>query len=129
MNDPPQKPVLVYDSQCGFCRRWVDHWRHVLGGRAEFAALQQTHGRFRNISIESFRESVHLIEPDGKVSRGAEAVFRLLALRPGGGRWLWWYRHMPGFAAVSESAYRWVAAHRFLASRLTSWLTRDSVCR
>jgi len=51
----------------------------------------------------------------GRVTRGAEAVFRSLA---GVWRWpLWLYEHLPGCAAFSEFTYRFVARHRTCLSQ------------
>ena len=69
------------------------------------------------------------MEPDGRVSRGAEAVFRALAC--GRGRTaalpLAAYRLVPGFAAAAEWGYRLVASHRPFASRLLDRLVGDLV--
>jgi len=61
---------------------------------------------------------VHLVEPGGRVSLGAAAVFGALALA---GRYPWLarlYRYLPGMAGASEAAYRLVAGHREVADRL-----------
>ena len=104
-------PVLIYDGDCGFCRRSVARLRKITGERIEYAPFQEVAGNFPQIPRVRFEEAVHLIDPDGRVSSGAEAVFRTLAY---GGRTslLWLYRHLPGFRGVSEWAYRWVAEHR-----------------
>jgi predicted DCC family thiol-disulfide oxidoreductase YuxK len=121
-----ERPLLVWDGDCGFCRRSVEHLRLIAGDRLAFEPYQTAHVRFPEIPKESFGEAVHLVEPDGHVSRGAEAVFRALAL---GGRSLSLlaYRFLPGFAAVSEWGYRQVATHRALASRLVDLLVGDLV--
>jgi hypothetical protein len=56
------------------------------------------------------------------VTRGAEAVFRTLAVVPGRGWALGLYRRLPGFAPASEWSYRQVARHRQGFSRLTRWV-------
>jgi hypothetical protein len=62
---------------------------------------------------------VQLVEPDGCVYGGAEAVFRALAQNPHE-RWLLdWYEHSPVFAHASEWGYRVVARHRTFFSALT----------
>ena len=120
------RPCLIWDGDCGFCRRSVQHLRLRLGDRVDFEPYQTAHDRFPAIPLAAFRDAVHLVEPDGRVSRGAEAVFRALAL---GGRALPLaaYRRLPGLAGVSEWAYCLVAAHRALASRLVDLLVGDLV--
>ncbi len=78
-------------------------------------------GRFPTLPAAALRNAVHLIEADGTVSRGAEAVFRALAHASGGGRLLRAYRRVPGFVAVSQAVYGWVAGHRSLLTRAAEW--------
>jgi lipase maturation factor 1 len=120
------RPCLVWDGDCGFCRRSVQHLRLRLGESVEFEPYQTAHVRFPGIPVEAFREAVHLVEPDGRTSRGAEAVFRALAR---GGQTLPLAAHhwLPGFGALSEWGYRQVASHRPFFSRLLDLLVGDLV--
>jgi predicted DCC family thiol-disulfide oxidoreductase YuxK len=113
------KPLLIWDGECGFCRVWVERWQSLTGDRVEYATFQDAAPRFPAIARERFAAAVHLIEPDGRVSLAAEAVFRSLGYAPGHGAWLWLYRHVPLFAPVSEWCYRRVARHRPLFLKLT----------
>jgi predicted DCC family thiol-disulfide oxidoreductase YuxK len=115
-------PLLVYDGDCEFCKRWIARWREVTGDRVAYAPFQEAAARFPQIPESEFARAVHLIEPDGRRSRGAEAVFRALAHAPRGVAWLWAYRTIPGFAGLSEGCYRLVAEHRPFFSRLTAWI-------
>jgi hypothetical protein len=63
-----------------------------------------------------------LIEPDGHVYSGAAATFRVLRRAPGRAVWWWCYAHLPGFAAVSEWAYAYLARRRGLLILLTKLL-------
>src|SRR5207245_265495 len=76
-------PLLVYDGDCDFCRRWIARWRAITGERVEYAPYQKVAGRFPQIPIEDFKRSVQLILPGGEIFAGAHAVFRTLALSPG----------------------------------------------
>src|SRR5258705_8054980 len=106
-----ERPLLVWDGDCDFCRTWIARWRHETGDAIEFATYQSVADRFPAIPLERFRRSVVLIEPDGRVSVAAEAVFRSLATSPRAG--LGWraYRRLPGFAPLSERIYRIVPDH------------------
>ncbi|OGF23707.1 MAG: hypothetical protein A2V63_13625 [Candidatus Eisenbacteria bacterium RBG_19FT_COMBO_70_11] len=119
---PPDKPLLVYDGDCGFCRVWIARWRRTTGDRVEYAPYQEAAARFPEMPIERFRGAVQLVEPDGRWSAGAEAVFRSLAHAPGRGWGLWLYLRLPGFAPVSEWCYRRVARHRSALERITRWI-------
>lgn len=115
------RPLLVYDADCGFCRRWIARWQGYTGDAVDYEPFQSAAARFPQIPREDFAGAVHLIDPDGSVSRGAEAVFRALA--HGGRRWpLALYRHVPLFAPASEAIYSVIARHRTGADRLTSLL-------
>ncbi len=120
--DSVTRPLLIYDGTCGFCRDWVARWSRVTGDRVDYAPYQEVAPRFPDISEERFRRAVHLVEPGGRVTSGAEAVFRALAASPGR-RWLLWlYDHVPGFAPASEACYALVAGHRDAFGLLTRWI-------
>ncbi len=110
--EPRNQPVLIYDGDCNFCRRWIARWRHVTQGRVDYVSSGEAAHRFPQISQEQFQSSVQLVEPDGAVYDGAEAVFRALAHNPGY-RWpQWFYLNVPGVAPVAEFVYRFVARNR-----------------
>jgi lipase maturation factor 1 len=119
---PPDRPVMVFDGDCGFCRFWIERWKRRLGAGADFLPFQEAAPRFPEIPIEAFRRAVHLVLPDGTVSSGAEAVFRTLALGPRGGWGLRAYRLVPGLAALTEAIYAWIAGHRNFAAAATTLL-------
>jgi predicted DCC family thiol-disulfide oxidoreductase YuxK len=118
----PDRPLILFDGDCGFCRQWVARWRHLTGDAVDYAPYQAQADRFPDLSRERLAEAVHFLEPDGRVSRGAEAVFRALATAPGRSYLLALYEDVPGFAPVSEACYRIVARHRSLFTRLTRWV-------
>ena len=116
------RPVLIYDGDCGFCRRWVERWRGVTGEDVEYATSEDAAPRFPAIPPERFREAVALVEPDGRATFGAEAVFRALATAPGRAWPLWLFEHVPGVERVAGILYRSVARNRPLLSRVSGWL-------
>jgi predicted DCC family thiol-disulfide oxidoreductase YuxK len=126
---PPERPLVIYDGDCGFCRTWIARWRERTGDGVDYEPSQEVASRFPEIPAEAFSRSVQLVLPDGRVSSGAEAVARMLALPRGPGIFLWIYRHVPGAGRASELAYRAIADHRDAASALTRLLWGDSVLR
>lgn len=125
--DQRKKPLLIYDGDCNFCRRWISRWRHVTQDRVDYAASQEVGDDFPEISPERFESSVQLVEPDGNLYEGAEAVFRTLAYASQKYWSLWMYRNVPGFSRMAEGFYRFVAENRRLFSILTRWLWGDHV--
>jgi len=128
---PPNKPILVFDGDCNFCRRWIARWREMTGDLVEYHPFQDAYisERFSEIPREQFEGAVQLIEPDGRVCGGAQAVFRTLGYAPRK-RWtLWAYEHIPGVDAFTEYWYRVVAQNRTVFSWLTRLLWGDHVER
>ena len=64
---------------------------------------------------------MHLVEPDGHVRIGAQAVFRIMQIA-GRPVKLWAYENLPGFAAISEMGYRFISGHRNLVDPIDRWL-------
>jgi predicted DCC family thiol-disulfide oxidoreductase YuxK len=117
------KPVLIFDGDCGFCRLWIERWRAATGDRVEYEPYQSAAARFPQVPPASFAEAVHFVEPDGRVRRGADAVFASLA-RAGGVHRVWaeLYAASPPLRRASERVYAFVASRRPLFSRLTRLL-------
>src|SRR5690242_10777996 len=112
---------MIYDGECHFCCFWVRRWQALTGPRLEYKRSQdpEVAQAFPELSRNRLEQAVHLIEPDGAVYSGAEAVFRSLAAGPTGRGWLAAYRSIPGFASVSEWGYGVIARHRPVFSALT----------
>jgi predicted DCC family thiol-disulfide oxidoreductase YuxK len=127
VSNPPEKPLLVFDGACHFCRRWIERWRELTLGAVEYLPLQEVAERFPEIPPENFERAVHFIDSNGKVYRGAEAVFRSLGRRARFSAWC--YEHIPGFAPITETAYEFVAHRRQFASFLTRLFWGNDVRR
>jgi len=111
---PPSipRPLLVFDGDCSFCRRWIARWRSLTGDAIDYEPSQTAAARFEHVPREEFGKSVFLFEPDGRTTRGAHAVFRSLALARQKRYLYWLYAHIPLFARFSELLYRLVARNR-----------------
>lgn len=128
---PPARPLLVFDGDCHFCRGWIARWRETTGDAVDYASLQEQAARFPEIARSEFEREVKLIEPGGRVTGGADAVFRTLALgRGAGGRTLrWGYEHLPLAQPLLDLGYAFVARHRTFASTMTRLLWGDDLTR
>ena len=123
----PPKPLIIWDGDCHFCRRWIERWREITRGVVDYATSQESAERFPEIPREQFERSVIYIETDGAVYSGAEAVFRSLRCRSSK-KWLAWsYDRLPGFAPVSESLYKIISCNRRFASVITRLLWGNDV--
>src|SRR5271166_1016707 len=115
----PDEPLVIFDGRCGFCRIWIEYWRIITRGRVAYAPSQEVGSSYPQIPLEDFGQSVQLVMPSGAVIRGARAVFVTLTYAPRMAWLLWGYEHVPGFAPVTEAAYRLIAAHRTFFYHLT----------
>jgi len=122
VSNPPPKPLMIWDGECLFCKMWIERWREITAGKVDYATYQEAASQFPEIPLDQFKHAMAFIEPDGKIFFAAEAVYRSLQYRSSR-KWLEWsYDHVPGFAAISESAYKFIARHRSLGSSVTRLL-------
>jgi len=118
VNGPPDRPTLLWDGDCGFCRRsarWLAGW---TGNAVAYEPYQSQLNRFPEIPAAALARAVHLIETDGTIYHSAEAVFAALVYAPGKAKWHQRYRNSVPFATLSEWAYRRVANNRYLLSKV-----------
>src|SRR5581483_1314486 len=122
VSNPPPKPLMIWDGECHFCKRWIERWREITDGKVDYVTYQEAAARFPEIPIEQFQRAVAFIGPDGEVFFAAEAVYRSLGYRSSR-KWLAWsYNHAPGFAGISDAAYKFIARYRSLGSIFTRLL-------
>ncbi len=106
---------LLYDASCAFCTASTKQaLRLVPPGTLELldvndASVQARYG----VTPEAAQREMHLVRPNGRVSKGAHAARDILRLS----RWAWplanfW--RIPGFSWVADRVYTWVADHRYL---------------
>jgi predicted DCC family thiol-disulfide oxidoreductase YuxK len=120
-------PTLVYDGECGICRYWVTYWQDLTHDRVIYRAYQEAAPDFPAIPPSAFQRAIQLIEPDGHVYSGAAATFRVLRHVPGRTGWWWCYTNLPGFAALTEWAYSFLARRRRLLDLLSRLLWGPSL--
>jgi pimeloyl-ACP methyl ester carboxylesterase/predicted DCC family thiol-disulfide oxidoreductase YuxK len=104
--------TLLYDGACAFCRARVERMKRRAGDGVEFVPYQEAGARFPDLRAEDLARAVHFVGPEGRVTRGAGAVFEALAMSDGRHPYLWMYHHLPGFRHIAEWGYRLVARHR-----------------
>ena len=119
--------IMIWDGECHFCKRWIERWREITAGKVDYATYQEAAARFPEIPVKQFQRAVAFIEPNGEAFFAAEAVYRSLGYRSSR-KWLAWsYDHVPGFAGISETAYKFIARHRSLGSTFTRLLWGNDV--
>jgi len=109
---PSDKPVMVWDGQCGFCAYWITNWKKNLGDKAEFRTFQSSAADVPDIPRRAFMLASRWIEPDGSIHGGPKSAFRSLK-HAGKHQWLdKWYEEKPWFKKLMDRAYRMVTKNR-----------------
>lgn len=133
-NPPANRPLIIFDGDCGVCRKLARTFTRLSGGRSDYAPYQSVAERYPEVTIIQFEQSVKFIDLSGEVSEGAEASFRAMALVPSlFWRWpLWIYRHLPGARFISELCYRYISTNRRWLSAMTKLFRdkdqKDEIC-
>ena len=112
MTGRPPRPVVLYDGTCGFCTRTAEVALAVLPRRVDWEPFQVVDLGAFGVSEAEAAQSVRLVEPSGRVSRGSAAFGRLLVLS--GQPWALLGRLLlaPPVSLLAEAVYRVVSAVR-----------------
>ena len=105
---------MVYDGECGICRRSVELLRQWdTEGRLRFLPFQGpgVTERYPQIEEREFRRAVQVIAPDGRHWSGADATEQALRQTPRGRRIAWLFS-LPLARPIARRVYRWVARNR-----------------
>jgi predicted DCC family thiol-disulfide oxidoreductase YuxK len=112
-----QAASILYDADCGFCR-WTLAQLLRLDRRSRLrpVSLQQPEADLllSGMTREERMASWHLVDDDGRVYSGGDALAPLLRLVPGGRPFA---SALAAFPSLGDVAYRTVAGRR-------SWLGR-----
>lgn len=114
------RPVMIYDGDCGFCQRWILKWQKVTGDKIQYVPYQffvaDKDGRikeFPKISIVNCKRAIQLVLPGGHHYKAAEAVFTAFYFSGRQKVWLRLYKYFPGFKFLSEGLYKFISSNRF----------------
>ena len=115
MPSAPERPVVLYDGHCQFCRAQMETLlRFARRGAIEPLSFQEPGvlERFEGVTHEACMEAMHVVMPDGRVYRGMEAAARAVLTRPILGAVAWLY-YVPGLRQLLDALYRWIAKRRY----------------
>ena len=113
------RPLLVFDADCAFCVYWARYWRKLTGDAVDYQPYQEVASQHPQIPLAEFQRAVQYITHDGRRASAAEASFLTLSHARGKGFWFTLYKKLPGFAAIAEWIYAFIAAHRSAFYRIT----------
>jgi predicted DCC family thiol-disulfide oxidoreductase YuxK len=111
-------PTLIFDGDCGLCRRavaLVGSWDREH--RLRYVPFQDEEAiREFDIALPALAAAMHLVLPDGRVFAGADAVPELGRLLPGKRWWVWGFA-VPGVRRLARRVYARIARGRRCAVR------------
>lgn len=104
--------MLLFDGDCAFCTNCARLLERI-GPEAEIVAWQLTDLAALGVTAEQTADAVQLVEVDGTVRAGHEAIATVLI----GAGWAWRAIGrallLPGISWIAARAYRLVAANRY----------------
>jgi len=106
--------ILIYDGECGFCKKWVDWIRkRDKAQQLEYLPCQSNERkqRFPQINEMDCLKAMHVVLSDGPIFSGADAAPHILRALPG---WQWCAAmfKIPGALLVARPVYRSIARNR-----------------
>lgn len=118
MPAPGEGPTLIFDGECGICRRAVGlvrRWDREQ--RLRYVPFQDEEAvRGFAIALPALAAAMHLVLPDGRVFAGADAVPELGRQLPGRRWWSWGFA-VPGVRWLARCIYARIARRRRCAVR------------
>lgn len=110
----PGHDVILYDGHCRLCRGGAKQLEGLLGSRGTELRSFRDEGvlaAFPGVSPERCERALQLVQADGHVYEGAEAIVQALGRR-------WWGRllfvyYVPGLRQLAEALYGVIARYRF----------------
>lgn len=122
--------VVLYDGACRFCTAQARSLARFDGDR-RLALVDlnapEARGRYPQIRMEDAQRWMHLVGPDGRTWRGADAVRQLLLLLPPG-RPLGALLYLPGVMRLARPLYDWFARNRYRFGRFTADECESGAC-
>jgi predicted DCC family thiol-disulfide oxidoreductase YuxK len=122
----PGHDVILYDGHCRLCRGAAKQFERLLGGGGTELRSFREDGvlaAFPGIPPERCEKAMQLVQGDGRVFEGAEAVVQALGRRPLG-KLLFVY-YTPGLRQVADWLYGLIARYRF---RIAGRACSDGAC-
>jgi predicted DCC family thiol-disulfide oxidoreductase YuxK len=104
--------VLIYDGECGFCRRRAGWARRHVDPDMAMRAWQDADLDVLGLTADQCQTAVQWVDPSGRTYSGGAAI--CAALRTGAWHWrtIGVIGSAPGVRVITEWTYRWVARNR-----------------
>jgi len=116
---PKEKPVLVWDGDCGFCKYWVTRWKKISANKINFQTYQKVASNFPDIPIKEFKKASRFITTEGKVHSGPDSAYMSYFVANKNSSWHRWYITYKWFQRISDDGYNHIAKNRSFFFSLT----------
>jgi predicted DCC family thiol-disulfide oxidoreductase YuxK len=122
----PGHDVILYDGHCRLCRGGAKQLGALLGAKGTELRSFRDEGVlavFPGVQLERCEKAMQLVQADGRVYEGAEAIVQALGRR-------WWGRllfvyYVPGLKQLADGLYGVIARYRF---RIAGRACPDGAC-
>jgi predicted DCC family thiol-disulfide oxidoreductase YuxK len=109
---PRERPVLLYDGDCGFCTSCVRLLERI-GPDAEILAWQLTDLGQLGVTEEQAKSAVQWVQVDGTVRSGHEAIAAILNTAGAIPKIVGHMILLPGISPMAARVYQLVAENRY----------------
>lgn len=116
---PREKPMMVWDGDCSFCKYWILRWKKITGSAVDYHPYHDVAKRYPDIDVKTFRRAVRFIETDGQVFSGAAAAYRSFTYGTSWNRLWSLYRNQKWFRKLSDWSYDRIAKNRPIMFKIT----------
>jgi predicted DCC family thiol-disulfide oxidoreductase YuxK len=129
---PPSEGIatILYDSQCTFCTTKAEKLLGRARGKLQLRSFRKsgTLSDFPGLTPEDCTREMKLIDREGRIFGGAEAVVRALALgHPLLGRFALVY-YVPVIRWICDRVYAWVARNRYRMPGSGKGICEEDAC-
>ncbi|MBZ6093399.1 MULTISPECIES: thiol-disulfide oxidoreductase DCC family protein [Streptomyces] len=110
---PAQRPVLVFDGDCGFCQAAIQQIRVRARPRITAASWQSLPDALVERHLQRLDREVVLLDGERALCGGAAALSRFLGSSPTRRyRMVAFGLRLPVISLLARQVYRWVAVNR-----------------
>lgn len=129
--NPPKNrnPVILYDGACRLCTSQARNLAKLSNSKVSSRALQTELKNFPHLSEAEALKEIKLIDEQGYVYGGAEAIVKLINYgQPLLGKLLYPY-YIPGIRQLADISYAWIAKNRYrLFGQILDETCKDDSC-
>lgn len=107
--------TLLYDGECRLCLQSVEIIRRMkTDADIRMLPLQEAAAEElpAGVGSEQLLAELHVLDGEGRLHRGAEALVRIIQTVPAW-RWLAVLYRVPGLKRLADWGYRFIAKHRY----------------